>query len=66
MAEEDASEKIPIVNYFIRNTHVGEITDVLNDLRKICGPELLEHEAVQEELATHYGSHCYQIDIGGV
>lgn len=66
MAEEDASEKIPIVNYFIRNTHVGEITDVLNDLRKICGAELLDHEGVQEELANHYGSHCYQIDIGGV
>jgi hypothetical protein len=61
----DLHQKLNIVNYFIKNTHVGEIGDVLNDLRKIVGQELLDEAPVREELLNHYAKHRYQIDIGG-
>lgn len=62
---EGGDVKIRVIQYFLRNTPVGEHKEVLNDLKSIIGEELLSNEAVQETLVECLASHGTSVDLAG-
>ena len=42
-----------VVKYFIKNAPVGEVYDVLNDVKKITGEEALANADVRNSMREH-------------
>ena len=52
-----------IIKYFIKNSPVGEVFEVLADVRKITGEESLANQEVRYAVRDHLESHHCQIDL---
>jgi len=52
-----------VVKYFIKNAPVGEVYDVLGDVKKICGEEALSNPEIRNSIREHLESHHVQVDL---
>lgn len=52
-----------VVKYFIKNAPVGEVYDVLGDVKKICGEELCSAPDVRDAIREHLETHHVQCDL---
>ncbi|CAG9323868.1 unnamed protein product [Blepharisma stoltei] len=60
---EGSEVKVRVIQYFLRNTPVGELKEVLNDLKVIIGEEILEQETIQDTLIECLASHGATVSI---
>jgi hypothetical protein len=52
-----------VVKYFIKNAPVGEVYDVLGDVKKITGEEGVNNPEVRNAVREHLEQHHCQIDL---
>ena len=52
-----------VIKYFIKNAPVGEVYDVLGDVKKITGEEAVANFEVRNSLREHLEHHHYQVDL---
>ena len=57
------SGQTKVVKYFIKNAPVGEVYDVLGDVKKICGEEICSHPDVRNSIREHLETHHVQCDL---
>lgn len=56
--------KLRIINYFVQNTPVGELHEVLRELSTILGPEVIYNDQLNGILLQHYINHGQTVKIG--
>ncbi|CAG9328283.1 unnamed protein product [Blepharisma stoltei] len=62
---EGSEVRLRVIQYFLRNSPVGELKEVLNDLKGIVGDqELLEQETIQDTLIECLAAHGATVSIG--
>lgn len=55
------SAKTKVVKFFIKNSPVGEIQDVLEDISNIIGHDFLQQEDVKQALREYFEHHKQHI-----
>lgn len=55
------SGNIKVIKYFIKNSPVGEVKDVLDDIANIIGHEFLQQAEIKQALREYYETHLTQI-----
>ena len=51
------SANLKIIKYFIKNSPVGEVQDVLEDIANIVGNDFLASPDVKQALREYYETH---------
>ena len=59
--EEDP--RLKVLNYFIRNTPVGELKEMMKDIRTLVPAELLETQEFAQYLASYHEAHGLKVPI---
>ena len=62
--EEDI--RLKVVQYLIKNTPVGEMSDVIRDIRNIVGEEAISTDSVKDAILEHYAYHGHTVEIDGL
>ena len=52
-----------VIKYFIKNSPVGEVYEVLGDVKKITGEESLANTEIRNSVREHLESHHVQIEL---
>ena len=52
-----------IIKFFIKNSPIGELQQIIGDLKVLAGEEILATPAVREALRQYYESHRQQIKL---
>jgi capping protein alpha len=60
--EEDI--RVRVAHHYIKNTPVGELPDVLKDLRKLAGDEVVDAPATRAAVLDHHVHHCAVVTAG--
>ncbi len=55
------SGQLKVIKYFIKNSPVGEVKEVLDDIANIIGQEFLQHAEIKQALREYYESHLTHI-----
>ena len=54
---------LKIIKYFIKNSPVGEVQDVLEDIANIIGNDFLASSDVKQALREYYETHMQHINF---
>jgi hypothetical protein len=54
---------LKVVKYFIKNSPVGEVDKVLNDVKKIIDEEILLHDEIKTALREYFEEHRIQVKM---
>jgi hypothetical protein len=52
-----------VIKFFIKNSPVGELADVLEDISNIVGQEFLKSPEVKQALREYYETHKIQLSF---
>jgi hypothetical protein len=52
-----------VINYFIKNSPVGEVHEVLGDVVKIVGIQSVQHDKVREAIRKHLEEHKTHVKL---
>lgn len=52
-----------VINYFIKNSPVGEVYEVLGDVVKITGFEAIQHAKVKQAIRDHLEFHKTHVKL---
>jgi hypothetical protein len=52
-----------IIKFFIKNSPIGELQQIIGDLKVLAGEEILATPSVREALRQYYESHRQQIKL---
>ena len=52
-----------VINYFIKNSPVGEVHEVLGDLVKITGIDACNHQKVRDAIRNHLEDHRMHVKL---
>lgn len=55
---ESPNLRVRVAQHYIKNTPVGELPDVLKDLRKLAGDEIVDDPAIKAAVLQHHIQHC--------
>mmetsp|Transcript_6690 Transcript_6690/g.11850 ORF Transcript_6690/g.11850 Transcript_6690/m.11850 type:complete len:257 (-) Transcript_6690:914-1684(-) len=61
---ENESLKVRVALHYIKNTPVGELPDVLKDLRKLAGEEVVDDPSIRAAVLQHHIHHCTAVTAG--
>ena len=54
---------LKIIKYFIKNSPVGEVQDVLEDIANIIGNDFLASPDIKQALREYYETHMQHINF---
>lgn len=61
---ESDNLRVRVALHYIKNTPVGELPDVLKDLRKLAGDEIVDDPATRACILQHHIQHCSVVTAG--
>jgi hypothetical protein len=58
------SQQEKIIKYFIKNSPIGELQQIIQDLKVLAGgEEILHRQSVRDALRQYYESHRQQVKL---
>ena len=53
-----------VVKYFIKNSPVGELNDILEDISTMIGHDFLTQPDIKNALRDYYEAHLQHVQVG--
>ena len=57
------SANLKVIKFFIKNSPVGEVSDVLEDITTIAGQDFLANTEIRQQLQEYYEQHRQHVTL---